>query len=192
MTILGLVRHGITDWNIEKRAQGHTDIPLNEEGRKQAEALAKRLSRESWDLIYSSDLGRARETAQAIANLKRIPVSIDPLLREVNLGQIEGMTYEEIVAKWGEDWRQLDLGIETKEQLGQRGLSTLNRIADEHPNLKILVVAHGGFIGTALKQLVPHFDTAALLNNTSLTRVNRQSSGWDCDLFNCTVHLTGV
>lgn len=190
MTVLGLIRHGVTDWNIQKRAQGHTDIPLNEEGRMQAQKLADRLSAEDWDLIYSSDLSRAQETALAIAALKQLDVIVDPMLREVNLGQIEGMTHEEIVEKWGDDWRQLDLGIETKEELELRGLEVLNRIADKHPGQSILVVAHGGFIGTTLKQLVAHVDTMALLNNTSITRISKQTSKWECDLFNCTIHLT--
>lgn len=189
MTIVGLIRHGVTDWNLSRRAQGHTDIPLNEEGRSQAEKLALRLQHEQWDLLYSSDLGRARETAQAIASLKRLPVEVDRRLREVNLGQIEGMTHEEIVAKWGEDWRQLDLGIETKEQVESRGLDTVNMIAERHPGLRILVVAHGGYIGSTLRKLVPQVDTSALLNNTSITIVRKQPAGWECELFNCTRHL---
>jgi probable phosphoglycerate mutase len=189
MTVLGLVRHGITDWNIERRAQGHTDIPLNAEGRKQAERLARRLSSENWDIIYSSDLGRARDTAQAIASIKNIPVLTDPLLREINLGQIEGMTEEEIVAKWGPKWRELDLDMESREALGLRGVSALTRISEQHPDLRILIVSHGGFIGTTLKCMIPHVETLELLHNTSLTILKKQSEGWDCELYNCTNHL---
>jgi probable phosphoglycerate mutase len=140
-------------------------------------------------VIYSSDLGRARETAQAIASYKNIPVLEDPLLRETNLGQIEGMTEEEIVGKWGKKWRELDLKMESKEALGLRGVSALTRIAEQHPDLNILVVSHGGFIGTTLKHLIPHVDTVELLNNTSLTVLKKHAQGWDCELYNCTNHL---
>src|SRR4051794_22337782 len=109
MTVVGLIRHGVTDWNRERRIQGHTNIPLNADGRKQAELLANRMVDEEWDVIYASDLGRAQETAACIGHVKQLEVQTDPRLREMYCGEIEGTTQEERVAKWGEDWSTLDL-----------------------------------------------------------------------------------
>ncbi|WP_198661612.1 histidine phosphatase family protein [Lewinella sp. IMCC34183] len=97
MTRIGFVRHGITDWNLDKRVQGHTDIPLNEKGKLQAKALAGRLTNEDWDLIYSSDLSRAKETAGTIAEAKGVPVKLDHRLREMDCGAVEGTTAAERV-----------------------------------------------------------------------------------------------
>ena len=118
MTTVGFVRHGITEWNVEGRAQGQTDIPLNEDGRKQAAALADRLlSKEGWDVIASSDLKRARETAEIIARRLHIgEIVFDERLREIHCGLIEGLTVEERVAKWGEDWRGQALEMDKSEQ----------------------------------------------------------------------------
>lgn len=72
MTLIGLIRHGVTDWNYEYRAQGQVDIPLNDEGRRQAELLSKRMENEEWDYIYSSDLSRALETAEIIGRIRML------------------------------------------------------------------------------------------------------------------------
>lgn len=122
MTIIGLIRHGVTDWNREYRAQGHADIPLNSEGRRQAELLANRMQNEEWDYIYSSDLSRALETAETIGRMKNIEVKIDKRLREMNCGLIEGTTEQDRVDKWGYGWARLDLGIESNEDIISRGM----------------------------------------------------------------------
>ena len=104
MTILGLIRHGVTDWNQARRMQGQTDIPLNAEGERQAQALGERLKNEPlhWDAIYSSDLIRASTTAEYIRialGLKE--VRTNPLLRERKFGAAEGLTPEERQEKFG-------------------------------------------------------------------------------------------
>lgn len=189
MTKIGLIRHGITDWNIELRAQGQSDIPLNEQGRSQAGLLARRLQHESWDLVYASDLSRARETAEIIAHVMGLEVHTDPRLREINCGQIEGMTIEERVSRWGTAWRQLDLGMEPIDVVSARGLAALNEIADRHPGRQVLVVSHGALVGITLKRLIPHVQTEDHLLNTSVTVVVRGEQGWDCELYNCIRHL---
>lgn len=96
MTRLILVRHGETDWNVEGRYQGHSDVPLNARGRAQAARLAEALRGSDIRAIYSSDLARARETAEALAHATRLAVQHDPRLREIDQGDWEGMLFLEI------------------------------------------------------------------------------------------------
>ena len=136
MTTLLLVRHGETDWNAERRWQGHADVPLNEHGRAQARDLAGRLATERVDAIYSSDLGRARETAEIVAARVGLSVVVDPDLREIDVGTREGLTGPEV------DGRPWD--GESKEAHTERTLRALLRIAERHPGAHVVVVGHGG------------------------------------------------
>ncbi|HSJ36997.1 MAG TPA: histidine phosphatase family protein, partial [Planococcus sp. (in: firmicutes)] len=97
MTTIGIVRHGITEWNLLGIAQGSSNIPLNKTGKEQAIALSERLAvEEEWDLIIASDLERAKETAEIIGAKLGLPIShVDTRLREMNGGEIEGTTEEE-------------------------------------------------------------------------------------------------
>ena len=136
MTTLLLVRHGETDWNAEGRLQGHTDRPLNDFGRRQAQRLADELAAEEFDAIYASDLARARETAEIVAEHLRLGVLLDPDLREKDWGTWEGLTSMERVG--------VELVSESAEQHTRRVLSALGRIAGQHPSGSVLVVTHGG------------------------------------------------
>lgn len=189
MSMIGLVRHGVTDWNYEHRAQGQADIPLNEEGRRQAELLSKRMKNEDWDYIYSSDLSRALETAETIGKLKNIEVITDQRLREMNCGLIEGTTEQDRVNRWGYGWSRLDLGIEQREEVATRGMNCITDISERHPGKKVLIVSHGALIGLTLKRLIPHYDTEEPLHNTSVTILNKNCSEWDCQLYNCIQHI---
>ncbi|WP_110064892.1 histidine phosphatase family protein [Cytobacillus oceanisediminis] len=190
MTKIGLVRHGITAWNKEGRAQGSSDIPLHEEGLAEAGLLAERLSAENWDVIYSSNLLRAQQTAEAIKEkVSHIPLRLDPRIREVGGGLIEGTTEAERIEKWGSRWRELDLGFEPGESVITRGMAFIQEIAAKHPGENVLVVSHGSFIRHLLKELVPHIDMPDQLKNTSITKLFMKESQWDCELYNCTNHL---
>lgn len=191
MTVIGLIRHGVTDWNTERRIQGHTNIPLNAAGRKQAELLAHRMVDEEWDVIYASDLGRAQETAAYIGQVKQLEVQTDPRLREMYCGEIEGTTQEERVAKWGEDWSQLDLGRETYQAIAARGVSFIQEVIAKHPNQKVLIVSHGGLLSLTLKDLITHEDIEEHLHNTSVTKLRHMDNRWECLLYNCIAHLDG-
>ncbi len=136
MTTLLLVRHGETDWNAEGRLQGHTDRPLSDFGRRQAARLADELAGEEFDAIYASDLARARETAEIVAERLRLPVVLDPDLREKDWGTWEGLTSMERVG--------VELVGESTERHAQRMLRALGRIAGKHPYGRVLVVTHGG------------------------------------------------
>ncbi|MCZ8520519.1 MULTISPECIES: histidine phosphatase family protein [Paenibacillus] len=189
MTILGLIRHGTTEWNLEGRMQGQMDTPLAEVGRMQAELLAKRLQGESWDGILSSDLIRARETAETIARETGIPLlGTDKRLRERAFGELEGTTLQDRVTRWGEGWREKDLGMEKDEELLARWNAFLLDTEREHPGKRILVVSHGGYIAPVLARFLGR-TIEEHLKNTSLTVMERLETQWRCNLLNCTMHL---
>lgn len=191
MTFIGIVRHGITDWNIQGIAQGSADVPLNDAGRMQAAAVAERLAgEEPWDMIVSSDLARAKETAEIISQKLALPISFfDTRLREMNGGEIEGTTEEQRVEKWGADWRKLDLGMESKEAVAQRGVDFIENISADFAGKRVLVVSHGGWIGITLRKLLPERFGKTNLENTSLTLLQYSENNWDCPLYNCIKHL---
>lgn len=191
MTTIGLVRHGITDWNIQGIAQGSSDIPLNETGRQQAASLANRLaSGEEWDLIISSDLSRAKETAEIIGRKLQLPVShFDTRLRERSGGKIEGTTERERLEKWGSDWRKLDLAMENLDIATERGLSCLEDVLENFKGQRVLLVSHGALIGLTLQKLLPEKFKETSMDNTSITILKNAESRWNCSLYNCTVHL---
>jgi probable phosphoglycerate mutase len=145
VTELLLARHGETDWNRDLRVQGHADVPLNELGREQARDLAERLEDVALDAIYSSDLVRARETAEAVARAKGLPVRVDPQLRETDFGSWEGLTREEIAERFPDRARP---DGETYEQVRERMLAAINRIAAEHAGGTVLIVSHGGALNS--------------------------------------------
>ena len=152
MTELLLVRHGETDWNRDGRFQGHADPPLNDTGRSQARALADDLARERIDAIYTSDLARARETAELIAERAGVPFVLEPQLREIDVGEWQGLTRAEIEERFPEglsNWREHGHGWErgeTSEELAGRVLEAIGRIAARHPDERVVVVGHGGTI----------------------------------------------
>lgn len=191
MTVIGMVRHGITEWNLLGIAQGSADVSLNETGKRQAEALAKRLvSEETWDLIVSSDLARAKETAEIISEMLNVPIRFfDPRLREMFGGEIEGTTEQQRLEKWGENWRQLEFGMERADSVGKRGVEALESIAKEFQGKRVLVVSHGGLIGITLRKLMPGRFEKTDMQNTSITILKQSGSDWDCILYNCAKHL---
>src|SRR5204862_7367541 len=133
MTTLLLVRHGETDWNAEGRLQGHTDRPLSDYGRRQARELAGDLENEGLVAIYSSDLARARETAEIVGERLGLPVALDPDLREKDWGTWEGLTSVER--------DRVEFVGESTEAHRERILAALRQISERHPGeARILVV----------------------------------------------------
>jgi probable phosphoglycerate mutase len=193
MTRIALIRHGSTAWNKEGRMQGSTDIPLDEDGRIQAQKLGLRLSDEHWDLIFTSQLSRAHQTGQIIAAQLGIPAVIqDDRLREVSGGLTEGTSESERIVKWGADWRQLELGMETELEVQNRGLAFVEELLEDHSGKHILLVSHGSFIRHMLRKLAPSLTITEHLKNTSVTRFTIKDELWDCELYNCTKHLNEV
>ena len=190
MTIIGFVRHGVTAWNKEGRAQGSSDVPLDEEGIEMAIRVAERLAGEQWDAIYTSPQKRAKETAEIIAG-KMVGMELveDVRLREVGGGKVEGTTEAERIEKWGEDWRLLDMGFEPQEAIIERGLASIKEIKAKYPEESVLVVSHGSFIKRMLNELIADTTFDSSLDNTSITIVDLQDNKGICELFNCTKHL---
>ncbi len=158
MTRWLLVRHGETPWNDAARYQGQADIPLSEQGWTQAERLAERLAREPVDAIYASDLARARDTAQVVANRLGKPLTLEPRLREANLGEWQGLTHAEVRRRYFRDTDPLPAyfvdtpprGGESLRQLQARVMSAIECIAAQHADESVLLVTHGGCLKALL------------------------------------------
>ena len=151
ITRIFLVRHGETEWNATRRAQGQADVPLNDAGRRQASGAAAQLDGVELSAVYSSDLSRALDTARPIAEARGLSVEIDPAFREIDQGEWEGLVTEEIHRRWPElwgparHWSQRP-GGESPEQVQKRALEGLARIVEHHPQGQVAVVSHGGTI----------------------------------------------
>jgi probable phosphoglycerate mutase len=154
LTRIFLMRHGQTAWNAEMRIQGQLDIPLDETGLWQAERLGRALQDEAIDVVYSSDLQRARQTAAPLAAALGLTVQADPALRERAFGSFEGSTYAEIEQQWPEAalrWRLREPGFqpgggEALQDFYARSVQALQMLAARHAGQTIAVVAHGGVL----------------------------------------------
>jgi 2,3-bisphosphoglycerate-dependent phosphoglycerate mutase len=200
LTRLCLVRHGETDWNVERRLQGFTDIPLNAEGLRQAHAAAAHLTQEGFEAIYSSDLQRARSTADIIAKPLNLPVENDAHLRERNFGILQGMTPDEAAERYPDIQpriraRDIDLAPPEGESLSvfaTRVREGLDGIAARHPGQTILVVAHGGVLDIAYriatgKALSATRDFA--LGNATLNWISWDGQHWALIAWDQRAHL---
>ena len=150
MTTIFLARHGESDWNVEKRFQGHRDRPLTERGRKQAHALADLVASEKIDAVYTSPLSRARETAEIVAARAGLEAVALPELQEVDTGSWSGLSRADVEARFPEGfarWRSGGSGWEdgeSYEEMAERVIGALRKIAEDHPNGRVLVISHGG------------------------------------------------
>jgi alpha-ribazole phosphatase len=150
-TVLWLIRHGQTEWNAEGRYTGQSDIPLNEHGRAQAQALAEKLQACPPEVIVSSDLQRARETAEVIATACQLPLYTDPRLREINQGVWEGLFFPEIQSRFAQEFaaRQANPlevsapGGETVGEVQKRVLTAVAQIVQQYHGRRVAIVAHG-------------------------------------------------
>ncbi len=139
-----IVRHGQTDWNLLTKRQGHTNIPLNAEGIKQANMLKEKLKDVSFDVVFSSPLDRAIKTAEIVTDKDII---IDNRLIERNNGKFEGLTREQINnLKIQDDYSDEKYGLESLDHLQERANSFLKDVLQKYANKNILIVTHGGLI----------------------------------------------
>ncbi len=178
-THVGLFRHGQTDWNINFLLQGVTDIPMNSTGIAQVRQAAKAINANEWDLILTSPLGRARETAAIIAeHLGFSEVQQHDLLIERSFGEAEGLAYEQ----WKTMFSNLDEipGGESRTELVARSSRLLDSLLEIHPGKRILAVSHGALIRTLLaitsQNELPR--EGERLGNASLNVVSHLEEGW--------------
>ena len=158
MTELWLVRHGQTDWNLEGRYQGQSDLPLNETGMAQARKLADKLAGGSFDAIYASDLQRAQQTGIEIAGRLGLEIQLDPRLREINQGEWEGQLFTDLVKKYAAEMEKrranpLDArppGGESVPEVAERAWAAVDDVVRKYPEGRVLVVSHGLALATLI------------------------------------------
>ena len=177
-----LIRHGETEWNSQQRMQGHSNSDLSSVGQVQIQALGQWMKNAPFDHIYSSDSLRAKQTAEAITQFSGHELKIDLRLREKNLGIFEGLTSEEARKRHPEVFRLfktagskyvIDEG-ESTQQLQDRALEIVNEIRIKHPEERVLLVTHGGFIRVVMKHslgLSLETPTRFLIRNTGVFRL---------------------
>ena len=177
-----LIRHGETEWNSQQRMQGHSNSDLSSVGQAQIQALGQWMKNVPFDHIYSSDSLRAKQTAEAITQFSGHELKIDLRLREKNLGVFEGLTSEEARERHPEVFRLfktagskyvIDEG-ESTQQLQDRALEIVDEIRIKHPEERVLLVTHGGFIRVVMKHslgLSLETPTRFLIRNTGVFRL---------------------
>lgn len=198
-----VIRHGETAWNRATRIQGHTDIPLSPLGLAQAERLAEALADEPLAAIYSSDLSRARQTAEAVASAHGLAVQVDAGLRERAFGRFEGMSWDEIAQQHPEDavrWRKrepdFDVGDgESLNTFSARCLAAARRIVAAHPGENIALVAHGGVLDClyrAATRTALDAPRSWQLGNATINRLLATCEGFTLVGWNDDRHLAGL
>lgn len=195
------VRHGQTEWNVSGRYQGQSDVALSVAGIEQAEKLAANFPVEHIDAIYSSDLVRARVTAETVAKRFGLAVKLEPAFRELSFGEWEGLTYEQIVASWPDAMKNflahpdiLDIpNGESFPAVQQRAMTRLHELIREHEGQTIMVAAHGAVLRTMLVAAL-HMPLQYLWSirqfNTAVNIVRYDDEGNPTvELLNSTAHL---
>lgn len=187
-----LVRHGETQWNAERRLQGQSNSPLTSQGEQQAKRVGERLTSYGITHIISSDLGRARQTADIIAECIGCPVTTDSRLRELNMGVLETRKLSELSTE-EEQWRHSLIngtpdgripGGESMAEAAARMQQALNACRELPEGSRALLVSHGMALGTLLNTLLglPAWAERRIrLRNGSLSRVDYQQSPWLAD-----------
>lgn len=183
MTTLCIVRHGETDWNTEGRFQGIEEIRLNEKGRQQAVDCTRYLKKFNWDVIVTSPLSRAIETANIISKEIGVQeVTVITGLIERDFGSAAGLLPEDRKNKFKDG---IIPDAEPKEQTKKRSMDTLKLIDELYTDKNIIVITHGGIINSIMNVLEPDFDFKKIkIQNASITILNGSEYNWEVGLFN--------
>jgi broad specificity phosphatase PhoE len=198
-----IVRHGETEWNAQGRIQGHTDISLSEKGLEQARTVARRLVEVTFDVAYSSDLSRTRETAQIILGERNITLHATPQLREYNKGIFEGLTVHEYSLRYPELYRASLVndpdfappGGETIRQTTARMAQFVAQFRKRHLDDTALIVGHGGSLRSlivALLSLPLEANWKFVMRNCALSIIYTYPDNAVLHLYNDTSHLDGL
>ena len=186
-----LVRHGATDWNLQGRCQGSTDRDLSDVGIRQADQIAELLSEQEINAIYSSSLRRAQQTAERISQPHKLPVLIEQDVRELDHGELEGLTFNEIKANYGDflvRWRSEPAEIcvpggERLADVAERAWNGLNQIVQRHADAeRILVVSHNfPILGIVCRVSGTHLNEYRTfhLDPCGITRLKYDGGDWD-------------
>ncbi len=196
LTRVLLWRHGNTDWNAAQRVQGQLDVPLNDRGRAEAAAAAQVLARREPQLLITSDLGRAAQTAAALAELTGLPAERDVRLRERHFGTWQGLTTPEVKERFPESyarWRAADPdpgdGVEPLPDLGKRVSEAIRQAAERLPGGTVVLAAHGGAIKYGVAALLgwpeEMLPTVAPVQNCHwVDLMHQESYGWRVSAYN--------
>jgi len=202
-TRLLLIRHGETEWNRAGRMQGHLDIPLSQAGVEQALRLADRLAGEAFDVLVSSDLRRALQTAEHIAVRSFSPIVVDPRLRERNLGVLQALTRDEAERGHPEVYRRYHSGEadfvipggESQRAFFERVLGALTQLAQRNSGRRMVVVSHGGVLDALYRHASgggPDGPRLVRLLNASINEFCYAPPHWTLGTWGDVTHLTEV
>ncbi len=188
--LLYLVRHGETDWNLARRIQGSTDIPLNATGRAQAATTGALLARRQWDAVYASPLSRAYDTASIIADRLGLaaPVAVDAIV-ERNYGDAEGLADPELARRFPANVEVP--GRESREEVVARVIPALLELAEAHPEQSIVVVSHGGVIRSVLGAVDPT-GTHGMIANGSVHSLRHDNGSFELIAFDDPIEVESL
>jgi probable phosphoglycerate mutase len=199
--LLLAIRHGETEWNLSGREMGHLDSPLTPAGVLQGQAIARRLKRLRPQALYSSDLGRAVQTAEIIRSATGLTPVLDAELRERHFGVFQGMLASEIPGRFPEVYSQYQAdgyfatipGGESAEGRRARSVRILTAIADAHPEQTVVVVTHAGFLTGFLEHvlgLAPGSGSRFKKHNAAYNAFAYEAGAWRLETWNDIAHLT--
>ncbi|MBN1857658.1 histidine phosphatase family protein [Candidatus Bipolaricaulota bacterium] len=197
-----LVRHGETEWNVERRFMGQADSSLTARGERQAAAVGERLSREQVDVVISSDLGRAEATASKICGRCGLAPVLDARLRERHAGVLQGLTTDQAQEQFPDvftGFRRLGTsfripGGESVEEVESRIGSFLADMMGREDRETVIAVTHGAILMTILRMVleIPHHATARVaFGNTCICELRSRDGAWELHRWNDTCHLQG-
>jgi probable phosphoglycerate mutase len=203
MTLITLIRHGETEWNLTGRWQGHADVPLNALGRAQAQRLAARLRAEGthFDAIYSSDLLRAWETAEILGTALGILPQPLPALREIDVGAWSGLSRQEVLARDADRMARLESGEDVRRggtgerwsEVYERVVGVVESLAADYPQGRLVLVTHGGPVRALLLHAARDKHNALPrrmhIGNTSISTLSGVPGAWELGAINDMRHL---
>jgi 2,3-bisphosphoglycerate-dependent phosphoglycerate mutase len=197
------IRHGETEWNAAGREQGQLDSPLTPRGLQQAAAIAERMKRYTFAALYSSDLGRALQTAEIVAKATGSSIAVDTGLRERNTGIFQGMTKEQMAERYASEYAAYSAdpygyeipGGESGVQRSERSVRVFNALADRHADDTIVVITHGGFLMGFFEHVLslePGNSWRFKRQNAAFNAFERRAGIWSLVTWNDTAHLVGL